>query len=224
MSGRMRRPKLRASYFVLGCGRRRWNCGASRRPIHGRSNGRRRAGKTGNSSCRGCRRSICRRSPPGRMHAISRPARWRTASPGGPGRRRPSRSADNLGQRKSTHSPCAGVVASSRASIAATSSFRRPTSTGSEPPTRRECGTLVRIEIDRATGTLRIAKGYSVLECGRALVPEVVRGQAQGGFAMGVGYTLLESLAALRKRARQRAVEPRAIHHRARFRSAADRP
>ncbi|MGA7487350.1 MAG: molybdopterin cofactor-binding domain-containing protein [Xanthobacteraceae bacterium] len=56
------------------------------------------------------------------------------------------------------------------------------------------CGTVVRIEITRATGVLRIARAYSVLECGRALVPEIVLGQAQGGFAMGVGYALLESL------------------------------
>ena len=56
------------------------------------------------------------------------------------------------------------------------------------------CGTVVRIEIDRGTGALRIAKAYSVLECGQALVPQVVLGQAQGGFAMGVGYALLESL------------------------------
>src|SRR5262249_19722151 len=56
------------------------------------------------------------------------------------------------------------------------------------------CGTVFRIEIDRATGALRIAKAYSVLECGQPLVPEVVLGQAQGGFAMGVGYTLLETL------------------------------
>jgi CO/xanthine dehydrogenase Mo-binding subunit len=56
------------------------------------------------------------------------------------------------------------------------------------------CGTLVRVEIERATGALRIAKAYSVLECGQPLVPEVVLGQSQGGFAMGVGYTLLESL------------------------------
>ena len=56
------------------------------------------------------------------------------------------------------------------------------------------CGTLVRVEIERATGALRIAKAYSVFECGEALVPEVVLGQAQGGFAMGVGYALLESL------------------------------
>src|SRR6266850_822439 len=54
--------------------------------------------------------------------------------------------------------------------------------------------TLVRVEIARATGALRIAKAYSVLECGKALVPEIVLGQAQGAFAMGVGQALLESL------------------------------
>jgi CO/xanthine dehydrogenase Mo-binding subunit len=56
------------------------------------------------------------------------------------------------------------------------------------------CGTLVRVEIERASGAIRIAKAYSVFECGQALVPEVVLGQAQGGFAMGVGYALLETL------------------------------
>ena len=56
------------------------------------------------------------------------------------------------------------------------------------------CGTLVRVEINRMTGALRIANAYSVLECGNALVPQVVIGQAQGGFAMGVGYTFLETL------------------------------
>jgi CO/xanthine dehydrogenase Mo-binding subunit len=56
------------------------------------------------------------------------------------------------------------------------------------------CGTLVRIEVERASGALRITKAYSVLECGELLVPEVVAGQAQGGFAMGVGYALLEEL------------------------------
>ena len=56
------------------------------------------------------------------------------------------------------------------------------------------CGTLVRIEVDRKTGSVRVAKAYSAFECGQALVPEAVVGQAQGGFAMGIGYTLLESL------------------------------
>jgi CO/xanthine dehydrogenase Mo-binding subunit len=41
---------------------------------------------------------------------------------------------------------------------------------------------------------VRIAKAYSVLECGQALVPEVVIGLAQGGFAMGVGHAFLETL------------------------------
>ena len=56
------------------------------------------------------------------------------------------------------------------------------------------CGTVVRVEIERATGAVRIAKAYSVFECGTALVPEVVLGQAHGGFAMGVGYALIETL------------------------------
>jgi CO/xanthine dehydrogenase Mo-binding subunit len=57
-----------------------------------------------------------------------------------------------------------------------------------------QCGTLVRIEINRSTGALRIAKAYTVFECGTALVPEVVIGQAQGAFAMGVGGAFLETL------------------------------
>ena len=56
------------------------------------------------------------------------------------------------------------------------------------------CGTAVRVEVERATGALRIAKAYSVLECGQVLAPEIVLGQAQGAFAMGVGYALLETL------------------------------
>ena len=86
------------------------------------------------------------------------------------------------------------------------------------------CGTLVRIEIERATGALRIAKAYSVFECGQALVPEVVVGQAQGGFAMGVGYALLEIAAAVRRRAGQWAVESGTIPDRARIGPAGARP
>jgi len=39
------------------------------------------------------------------------------------------------------------------------------------------CATLVRVEIVRATGALRIAKAYNVFECGKALVPEIVLGK-----------------------------------------------
>ena len=55
-------------------------------------------------------------------------------------------------------------------------------------------GTIVALEIDRASGAVTILDGITVLECGRAIVPELVEGQAEGGFAMGVGYALLEHL------------------------------
>jgi CO/xanthine dehydrogenase Mo-binding subunit len=55
-------------------------------------------------------------------------------------------------------------------------------------------GTIVALEIDRASGAVTILDGVTVLECGRAIVPELVEGQAEGGFAMGVGYALFESL------------------------------
>ena len=89
--------------------------------------------------------------------------------------------------------PAAGrgqIRTSKRISVA----FPPTTTTGSAHTYTSMCGTLVRVEIERATGALRIAKAYSVLECGQALVPEVVLGQSQGGFAMGVGYALLETL------------------------------
>ena len=119
--------------------------------------------------------------------------------------------------------PCAGVPANSCAIDRSNVKFP-PTDFNRIGTTYTSlCGTLVRIEIERATGALRIAKAYSVLECGQALVPEVVLGQAQGGFAMGVGYALLESLPPYRGRARQRAMEPRTIPRRARIGPAAAR-
>ena len=128
------------------------------------------------------------------MRATSSPARWRTASRAGHGRARAS------------SFPASNGVAEIDALAVRKGGgkFERLDRISVKfPPTNNNrigvaftslCGTLVRIEIERATGALRIAKAYSVFECGQALVPEVVRGQAQGGFAMGVGYALLESL------------------------------
>ena len=55
-------------------------------------------------------------------------------------------------------------------------------------------GSVVAIEIDRTTGAVAILDAVTVLECGRALVPQQVAGQAEGGFAMGAGYALHEYL------------------------------
>ena len=49
-------------------------------------------------------------------------------------------------------------------------------------------------EIDKASGAVAILDAVTVLECGRALVPQQVAGQAEGGFAMGAGYALHEYL------------------------------
>ncbi len=49
-------------------------------------------------------------------------------------------------------------------------------------------GTIVAVEIERKSGAITILEGVTVMECGRAIVPELVEGQAEGGFAMGVGY------------------------------------
>ena len=55
-------------------------------------------------------------------------------------------------------------------------------------------GCVVAVEIDKATGAVAILDAVTVLECGRALVPQQVAGQAEGGFAMGAGYALHEYL------------------------------
>ena len=90
--------------------------------------------------------------------------------------------------------PCARAPAHSRASNRSQVKFPPTDNNRIGTTYTSQCGTLVRVEIERATGALRIAKAYSVLECGEALVPQVVIGQSQGGFAMGVGYALLELL------------------------------
>jgi CO/xanthine dehydrogenase Mo-binding subunit len=55
-------------------------------------------------------------------------------------------------------------------------------------------GTIVAVEIDKASGAVTILEAVTVMECGRAIVPELVHCQAEGGFAMGVGYALHEYL------------------------------
>ena len=77
--------------------------------------------------------------------------------------------------------------------IAARSPFRPPITTGSAQPFRPSAARWSASKLN-VRPELRIAKAYSVLEYGKALVPEVVIRQSQDGFAMGVGYALLETL------------------------------
>ncbi|ODS03611.1 hypothetical protein AUC71_00665 [Methyloceanibacter marginalis] len=55
-------------------------------------------------------------------------------------------------------------------------------------------GAIVALSIDRTNGAIKVLRVHEVLDCGRALVPELVSGQAQGGIAMGLGHALTEYL------------------------------
>ena len=141
-----------------------------------------------------CAAAVAACWPRRRMRAISSPARSRTAFPAGTGRARAFRLPASNTAPRSMRWPSARATANSRALDRVSVRFPPTDNNQSGNTYTSMCGTLVRVEIERATGALRIAKAYSVFECGRALVPEVVLGQAQGGFAMGVGYALLETL------------------------------
>ena len=53
---------------------------------------------------------------------------------------------------------------------------------------------LLAVEVDRRTGEVTVEEGVHLLAPGRILVRDLVEGQMEGSFAMGVGFALLESL------------------------------
>jgi CO/xanthine dehydrogenase Mo-binding subunit len=52
----------------------------------------------------------------------------------------------------------------------------------------------VEVEVDTLTGRVQCTKAWCAQDCGRAINPELVEGQIDGGFAMGLGYALYEEL------------------------------
>lgn len=56
------------------------------------------------------------------------------------------------------------------------------------------CGAVVALSVDRTNGAIKVLRVHEVLDCGRAIVPELVSGMAQGGIAMGLGHALTEYL------------------------------
>jgi carbon-monoxide dehydrogenase large subunit/6-hydroxypseudooxynicotine dehydrogenase subunit gamma len=51
---------------------------------------------------------------------------------------------------------------------------------------------LVQVEIDRETGGVEVRRAFCSAECGKAINPMLVAGQAAGGVAQGLGGALLE--------------------------------
>jgi carbon-monoxide dehydrogenase large subunit len=52
----------------------------------------------------------------------------------------------------------------------------------------------VAVEVNPATGQVTVLDACSVLDCGRVIDPQVVRGQHQGGWIQGLGAALLEEI------------------------------
>lgn len=66
---------------------------------------------------------------------------------------------------------------------------------------------LAEVEVDPGTGLVDVTRYVVVQEVGKAINPDGIRGQIQGGVAQGLGYALYESLEIDAGRYRQRALE-----------------
>lgn len=54
--------------------------------------------------------------------------------------------------------------------------------------------TIVEVKVNKGSGEVQVLNHHSWVECGRVLVPELVKGQLEGGIAMGIGHALLEEM------------------------------
>lgn len=52
----------------------------------------------------------------------------------------------------------------------------------------------VEVEVDTKTGVVEVIRGVCAQDVGRAINPELIEGQIDGGFAMGLGYSLMEGI------------------------------
>ena len=54
--------------------------------------------------------------------------------------------------------------------------------------------TIVEVKVNKGSGEVSVLNHHSWVECGRVLVPELVKGQLEGGIAMGIGHALTEEM------------------------------
>jgi CO/xanthine dehydrogenase Mo-binding subunit len=57
-------------------------------------------------------------------------------------------------------------------------------------------GAITAVKVNRKTGAIRLVKGVHLLAPGTVVQQDLLEGQMDGGWAMGVGHTLLEALPA----------------------------
>ncbi|MHC8343440.1 xanthine dehydrogenase family protein molybdopterin-binding subunit [Pseudomonas sp. RT6P73] len=54
--------------------------------------------------------------------------------------------------------------------------------------------TLVELKVNKGSAEVQVLNHHSWVECGRVLVEELVKGQLEGGIAMGIGHALMEEM------------------------------
>jgi carbon-monoxide dehydrogenase large subunit len=70
----------------------------------------------------------------------------------------------------------------------------RPDGSVNHDETYTACMTAVAVEVDPATGLVRVLDALMVSDCGTVINPAVVVGQHRGGFAQGLGVALFEEI------------------------------
>ncbi|PKK40505.1 Xanthine dehydrogenase, molybdenum binding subunit [Clostridiaceae bacterium JG1575] len=93
-----------------------------------------------------------------------------------------------------SEAPEEGLLRTKATFTAQTTSMDPATGQGNPywPYTFGACG--VEVSVDTSTGRVRVLDAISAQDVGRAINPALVEGQMDGGFAMGMGYALMEDL------------------------------
>ncbi len=56
------------------------------------------------------------------------------------------------------------------------------------------CALIVEVEVDEATGQTLLRRAWSAVDVGKAINPQLVEGQIEGGLVQGLGYALVEEM------------------------------
>jgi CO/xanthine dehydrogenase Mo-binding subunit len=56
------------------------------------------------------------------------------------------------------------------------------------------CALVVEVEIDEATGQTQLRRAWSAVDVGKAINPQLVEGQIEGGLVQGLGFALVEEV------------------------------
>ena len=78
--------------------------------------------------------------------------------------------------------------------IAPDSSFDKDTGQGNAYFVYSYCTNIAEVEVDMQTGEIRVEKIVAAHDMGKAINPQQVEGQIQGGTLQGIGYAVMEEI------------------------------